>query len=1102
MLKNRLNKKDTNGKPKSFKFSKQKNKRKFFAETIVGMFAVLLLTLVLGIANTGVAEAAQYKTKTFYMYNLGDTTYARIHAVRDRDGAQVDGWGNTGAGGSINLTNCGGGTWRVDMSGANVTSWTPYVIVQTYKSKYHPTGWSLGPNTGHGTSGYNGNEVHRFSDSFASDNSCMVYIGAGFGLQYISCNWEGNTHTITAYPNGGSLVGGNFGGHTGGASVTVQIGSQSYNHLGTAERAGYTFDGFWTDPNGGTQIFKPNGGCTNEGTYWSDYRWQYDGNLTVYAHWKTATQTNYISHWAWGFNGQGNNGDGSAFNFASTSFSQNTSSYFTLGSGNAVTVPKGFTLTQSFGTSSINGSWQNLPFGTGMTQKADSMYFEYDYSPIYYSISYNLNGGTNSSSNPSSYTILHGLYLKDPYREGYTFKGWYDNNGNRVTNINGGCNASFSSGSDMYNKLNSRTTGNITLNARWQVNTYSNGISHWATSFQNREGNNGDKSCFKLGETSYNKTYGSSVTINSNDAVRIPNGFRLVNHFGTNTINSNGTWKTYNMPYTFNQPAKSTWAEFYYAPKSYNITYDLDGGTNNSANPSTYNVLYGVALKNPTKKYWKFVGWKGETEVISNNQLDKFDTTISNGEYIFDNTTSGNRLNHAAIQIWNNAGSEYYQDLATITTVGKVATKYTHTRATGYYTVRIKANGNIQDSSVMYKDCYFEKGKTYDVSFECTKLTNNQVKVKDASITVSDYITGINKGKNASFTSADDLYNQLSTRQTGNIKLKAIWVEDTYNIAFDKNTGKGEDMPVQTIKYFHNTKLHKNTYTKCGFKFVGWNTKADGSGQSFEDEGTVYNLAPEVHQTITLYAQWELNIDLVIKSQKEFYHTNEVVTPNDIRTTVIVTVFDKTSHKDITEEFDNNITKKAVIQKITDENGVEQDKSANLNTSKENHYKVNYEITVSDKNITEKANCTQKITIVNDEIGAEQQENGNSDNSNNSGNAGTQQDSNYEENSYPIRYVSKKYVVDKDTLKQNSKWKNNATLNSELTSSLNKKATDENSLYVIKMSKKDCKEIKEYICNGKTWNKDLNNDVLSKFNKKTENNTTFLVGKNWKYDYK
>ena len=92
--------------------------------------------------------------------------------------------------------------------------------------------------------------------------------------------------------------------------------------------------------------------------------------------------------------------------------------------------------------------------------------------------------------------------------------------------------------------------------------------------------------------------------------------------------------------------------------------------------------------------------------------------------------------------------------------------------------------------------------------------------------------------------------------------------------------------------------------------------------------------------------------------------------------------------------------------------------------------------------------------------------------------------------------------MDKDTLKQNSKWKNNATLNSELTSSLNKKATDENSLYVIKMSKEDCKEIKEYICNGKTWNKDLNNDVLSKFNKKTENNTTFLVGKNWKYDYK
>ena len=53
-------------------------------------------------------------------------------------------------------------------------------------------------------------------------------------------------------------------------------------------------------------------------------------------------------------------------------------------------------------------------------------------------------------------------------------------------------------------------------------------------------------------------------------------------------------------------------------------------------------------------------------------------------------------------------------------------------------------------------------------------------------------------------------------------------------------------------------KLPINTFEKEGYKFVGWNTAYDGSGQSFPDGGTVKNLATCDYQHVYLFAQWEL----------------------------------------------------------------------------------------------------------------------------------------------------------------------------------------------------------------------------------------------------
>ena len=74
-----------------------------------------------------------------------------------------------------------------------------------------------------------------------------------------------------------------------------------------------------------------------------------------------------------------------------------------------------------------------------------------------YSITYNLDNGTNHEDNPTNYTIEdETITLKAATKIGYDFAGWYDaaTEGNKVTEIAKG------------------STGDKTLYARWSANEY------------------------------------------------------------------------------------------------------------------------------------------------------------------------------------------------------------------------------------------------------------------------------------------------------------------------------------------------------------------------------------------------------------------------------------------------------------------------------------------------------------------------------------------------------------------------------------------------------------------------------------------------------
>ena len=192
-----------------------------------------------------------------------------------------------------------------------------------------------------------------------------------------------------------------------------------------------------------------------------------DADVTMYAKWTPAIVTNKLEHWAYGFqNSEGNNGNKTAFKLTDNqTFQILAGSKFFLDKGRATKIPNGFYL-KDVSTPSITGEWKSYPIGTEVAQTGDPMRFNYNYAPENYKITYELGGGTNNSENPSTYNVLYGVDLKNPTRTGYNFEGWYEGT-TKVTGINKGANATFSSATDLYNSLAARDTGDKTLTAKW-----------------------------------------------------------------------------------------------------------------------------------------------------------------------------------------------------------------------------------------------------------------------------------------------------------------------------------------------------------------------------------------------------------------------------------------------------------------------------------------------------------------------------------------------------------------------------------------------------------------------------------------------------------
>ncbi|MBO4728429.1 MAG: InlB B-repeat-containing protein [Spirochaetaceae bacterium] len=207
---------------------------------------------------------------------------------------------------------------------------------------------------------------------------------------------------------------------------------------------------------------------------------------------------------------------------------------------------------------------------------------------INYSITYNLNGGTNSASNPASYTVnTSAITLADPARTGYAFGGWYSDGGfnNRITAIPNG------------------STGNVILYAKWTANSYK-------VKF-NSNGGTGTMADLSI-------AYGTSASLTANAFAKTGYTF---SGWATSTngaaVYANGA--SYTMNSTSDVTLYAVWTI-----NTYKVVFNANGGSGSMNQQNfTYGTAQALTANAFTKTGWKFVGWatsEDGAKVYNDNQ--------------------------------------------------------------------------------------------------------------------------------------------------------------------------------------------------------------------------------------------------------------------------------------------------------------------------------------------------------------------------------------------------------------------------------------------------------------------------------------------------
>ena len=213
--------------------------------------------------------------------------------------------------------------------------------------------------------------------------------------------------------------------------------------------------------------------------------------------------------------------------------------------------------------------------GGGVWTSTRNVTFTAKWTPVTYSITYDLDGGI--ADNPTTYNIETETFkLTNPSKKGYSFTGWSGSN---------------IDGKSMDVEIAKGTTGNKSYKANFSVNSYQ----------------------IKYYYGYDNKTDVQNVYYDSNVDLIVPSreGYVFLGWYYNNTQVSNGNWI-----YDYDISLTAKWQA-----KKYAITYNLNNGYNNPSNPSEYTIDTNTfSLLDPNRNGYDFLGWTGsDISIISKN---------------------------------------------------------------------------------------------------------------------------------------------------------------------------------------------------------------------------------------------------------------------------------------------------------------------------------------------------------------------------------------------------------------------------------------------------------------------------------------------------
>lgn len=165
------------------------------------------------------------------------------------------------------------------------------------------------------------------------------------------------------------------------------------------------------------------------------------------------------------------------------------------------------------------------------------------------------------------------------------------------------------------------------------------------------------------------------------------------------------------------------------------------------------------------------------------------------------------------------------------------------------YTVRYDKNVPASSSSQTVSNMPTDQTKTEEVV-----LTLSSNKPSRNGYIFNGWQAQIN-GKAVDYQPGAKLSYDVDDKDGSTIILYAQWTAWKHTVHYNANGGDQNSVPTDQIKTFDQAMiLSDKKPTRHGYNFVRWNTKADGTGTSYEVKGN-YN-HDQNGGTVTLYAIW------------------------------------------------------------------------------------------------------------------------------------------------------------------------------------------------------------------------------------------------------